>query len=271
MSGTRLRRRIGSVLPLGGWLTVALLVGACGWLPLPQAPTEVPPPPSLPTTTPSPGPTATVPSAQEEPTPNPTATNTPEPDEPDTEDVSDVSVPDGTEFPPGKSFTKVWRIRSTGSVPWPAGSRLAFVSGDQMAAPASVPVPKTAVGSTADVSVDMVAPDQPGTYKGIWQMEDKDGNRFGDRVFVVIVVPEPAAPPSVSFVADKYLITKGECVTISWLAENVKAVYYQNSGVTGSGSRIECPTSTTLYELRVQYPNETWEPFYITITVKPGY
>jgi putative transposon-encoded protein len=271
MSGRRLRSLTRPVLVSWGWLAVVLLVGACGWIPVPKAPTEVPPPTPLPTATPPPGPTATVPSVPEEPTPNPTATHTPEPDEPYAEFVSDVSVPDGTEFPPGKLFTKVWRIRSTGSVPWPEGSRLAFVSGDQMGAPASVPVPKTAVGSTADVSADMQAPAKPGTYKGVWQMEDKDGNRFGDQIFVVIVVPEPVAPPSVSFVADKYLITTGECVTISWLAENVKAVYYQSSATTGSGSRVECPTSTTLYELRVQYPNETWESFYITITVKPGY
>ena len=271
MSGTRLRSRIGPVLPLAGWLTVALLVGACGWFPIPQPPTATPPPPPPPSATPPAGPTETAVPTSDEPIVDPTATDTPEPDEPDAEYVSDVSVPDGTEFPPGKSFTKVWRVRSTGGVVWPDGSRLVFVSGDQMSAPAAVPVPKTAVGSTADLSVDMMAPDKPGTYKGVWQMEDKDGNRFGDQVFVVIVVPAPLEEPSVSFVADKYIVTKGKCVTISWLAENVKAVYYGKSGVTGSGSRVECPTSTTIYELRVQYPNESWESFYVTITVKGGY
>jgi hypothetical protein len=256
------------VLALAGWLLVVLLVGACGWFPIPQPLTATPPPPPPPTATPPPGPAATATPAGEEPTVDPTATDTPEPDEPDAEYVSDVSVPDGTEFPPGKAFTKIWRLSSSGGRVWPDGARLTFVSGDQMGAPASVPVPKTAVGSTADVSVEMVAPDKPGTYKGIWQMADKDGNRFGDQVFVVIVVPKPI---SVSFVADKYTITKGECATISWLAQNVKAVYYGKSGVAGSGSRVECPTSTTVYELRIQYPNETWESFFVTITVKGGY
>ncbi len=45
--------------------------------------------------------------------------------------VADVTVPEGTEIPPGKSFTKTWRVRNTGTCPWKAGTGLVFVSGDQ--------------------------------------------------------------------------------------------------------------------------------------------
>ena len=102
--------------------------------------------------------------------------------------LRDVSVPDGTEFAPGEFFTKVWSIRSTGCAPWPAGTRLVFDSGDRMEAPTGVDVPETPLGSVADVSVLMFAPDTPGTYKGYWQMEAPDGTRFGDRFYLMIVV-----------------------------------------------------------------------------------
>jgi hypothetical protein len=57
-----------------------------------------------------------------------------------------------------------------------------------MGAPSSIPVPETPLGSTVDLAVDMVAPDTPGTYKGVWQMQLADGARLGDQAYVVIVV-----------------------------------------------------------------------------------
>jgi hypothetical protein len=51
-------------------------------------------------------------------------------------------------------------------------------------------VPNTPLGSTADISVDMVAPETPGTYKGTWQMQTPDGAAFGDQAYLMIVVPE---------------------------------------------------------------------------------
>jgi hypothetical protein len=128
-------------------------------------------------------------------TPEPTNTLTPSPCLPDAAFVVDVTVPDGTNFPPGESFTKTWRILSSGCAPWPTGSTWVFDSGDQMGAPESVPVPDTPLDGTADISVDMVAPDLPGTYKSFWQMQGPSGALFGSPVFVMIVVPGPTPTP----------------------------------------------------------------------------
>jgi hypothetical protein len=177
-------------------------------------------------------------------------------------------VPDDTELPPGVDFVKTWRIRSSGGVPWPAGSRWAFVSGDQMGAPESVDLPATALGSTADVSVPMKAPETPGTYRGVWQAVDPGGNPFGARMFVLIVVPEPA---TITFVADRYAVKSGMCATLSWLVRRVKAVYYGDEPAGGNGSRVECPTSTTTYLLRVQLRDDSWVTREITINVEPAY
>jgi hypothetical protein len=98
------------------------------------------------------------------PTPTPTVTPTPSPTPclPGVRFVADVTVPDGTEVQGGAAFTKVWKVRSDGCAPWPAGSVWAFVGGDQMGAPPSVPVPDTALGGEVDLSVNMVAPVESG-------------------------------------------------------------------------------------------------------------
>jgi hypothetical protein len=80
--------------------------------------------------------------------------------------VADVTTPDGAVLGREQAFTKTWRVRSSGCAAWPAGSRWTFVSGSQMGAPTSVPVPVTASGGTADIAVPMTAPSAPGSYRG---------------------------------------------------------------------------------------------------------
>ncbi len=45
--------------------------------------------------------------------------------------VRDVTIPDGTSFTPGATFTKTWRIRNSGTCNW-SGYSLVFDSGDAM-------------------------------------------------------------------------------------------------------------------------------------------
>jgi hypothetical protein len=102
--------------------------------------------------------------------------------------VADVTIPDGTELAPGEAFAKTWRIRSSGCAPWPAGSQLVFVSGDGMGGSGGVEVAETPLGETADITVQLTAPEDAGTYKGYWQMQAPDGTPFGDQFYVMIVV-----------------------------------------------------------------------------------
>jgi hypothetical protein len=110
--------------------------------------------------------------------------------------VADVNVPDGTQFLPGAKFTKTWIMESSGCAPWPEGCTWAFVSGEQMGAPSGIPVPDTALGGTVELSVEMVAPAAPGTYKGYWQMQMPNGTPFGEQAYVMIVVPAPTPTPA---------------------------------------------------------------------------
>jgi len=100
--------------------------------------------------------------------------------------VADVTIPDGMEIEIGVDFTKVWRVLSDGCVPWPEGTVLIFDHGNQMGAPASVPVPQASPGTNADISVGMTAPATPGEYVSYWQLQSPDGIRFGPNLFVKI-------------------------------------------------------------------------------------
>ena len=88
--------------------------------------------------------------------------------------IEDVTIPDGTQISAGKSFTKTWKLKNTGTCPW-TGYTLAFASGDRMSAPDSAPVPQTLSGATVDVSVELVAPTADGTYTGFFELQDADG------------------------------------------------------------------------------------------------
>ena len=113
--------------------------------------------------------------------------------------VSDVSVHEGTEVAPRAAFTKIWRLKNSGTVPWMPGCKLTFVGGDQLSADSAVDLPDIGPvlpGAAVDVAVDMVAPAEPGRYVGYWRLTGPHGRRkFGQRVWVHIqVVADPDGP-----------------------------------------------------------------------------
>jgi hypothetical protein len=92
-------------------------------------------------------------------------------------------------------------VRNTGTCPWPDGAKLIFTDGDALGAPESVDVEALEAGATADISVDMTAPDSDGNYKGVWRVADGSGKAFGTQLTVLIRIGEaqvapPAPPPS---------------------------------------------------------------------------
>lgn len=110
--------------------------------------------------------------------------------------VADVTIPDDTVIQPDAEFVKTWRLRNSGTCTWEEGTELVFVSENPMGSPPSVSVPSTTPNGVIDVSVDMVAPATPGTYRSNWQMQTPDGTRFGGIFFAQIVVPEPTEEPT---------------------------------------------------------------------------
>jgi hypothetical protein len=105
--------------------------------------------------------------------------------------AGDVTVEDGTEFAPGEPFEKVWSVTNYGDCPWGGGYTVRFVEGDLMGAPESVPIIEVVEPeATGSITIPMVAPDLPGTYRGNWQMVGLDGQTFGPDLYLEIeVVP----------------------------------------------------------------------------------
>jgi hypothetical protein len=85
-----------------------------------------------------------------------------------------VTVPDNTRLAAGEKFTKTWKLQNTGSCTWTDYS-IAFVAGDKLDAPESVPVPETEMSSTVEVSIDLVAPPEDGAYTGNFELRNAEG------------------------------------------------------------------------------------------------
>jgi hypothetical protein len=92
----------------------------------------------------------------------------------------DVTIPDDTVMTPGQAFTKTWRLRNAGTCTWSSSYSIVYFSGERMSAPENVPLAgNVAPGESVDVSVDMVAPTQPGTYQSNWKLRNASGRLFG--------------------------------------------------------------------------------------------
>ena len=94
--------------------------------------------------------------------------------------VEDVTIEDRTVLEENESFTKVWRLENIGDCTWTTDYEVFFTGGNRMEAPAVIDLPETvAPGERIDITVDMVAPDSPGTYTGYWLLRDESGDIFG--------------------------------------------------------------------------------------------
>lgn len=151
--------------------------------------TQVSEPPATAAPTPT-GMAAETPQAPPSPTlsqataPAPTATSVPPSPTPVPCDrakfVKDVTYIDNSEVAPGADFVKTWRLQNDGSCTWTTGYAIIFTSGTSMGAPASVPMPASvAPGATVDVSVDLTAPEDGGTYKAEFKLRNASNTVFG--------------------------------------------------------------------------------------------
>jgi hypothetical protein len=94
--------------------------------------------------------------------------------------VSDVTIPDGTNFTAGTAFTKTWRLKNIGTCTWTTSYGFVFSSGVQMGGTVSVALPyPVSPGQTVDISVPLVAPLSEGSYRGFWKLVNENGTIFG--------------------------------------------------------------------------------------------
>ncbi len=95
--------------------------------------------------------------------------------------VADVTIPDGTQFPPNTGFTKTWRLKNSGSCTWDYRYKLVHAGGHMLGAIStgfSLPA-VVAPGQTIDLSVSLVSPAESGAYQGDWKLQNPQGQFFG--------------------------------------------------------------------------------------------
>jgi uncharacterized protein YkwD len=106
--------------------------------------------------------------------------------------VADVTIPDNTNVAGGTTFTKTWRVSNTGTCIWGPDYTLTHYSDERLGAPDSVPLVITYPGQTADISVDLTAPNSNGNHRGNFVIENPAGliMKVGDdsRLWVIINV-----------------------------------------------------------------------------------
>jgi uncharacterized protein YkwD len=91
---------------------------------------------------------------------------------------ADVTIPDGTTFSAGDTFTKTWKVRNEGTCIW-KGYNLIYVSGEVMNAPISNPIQEVAPGEFAEISLELQAPPRGGQHTGYWEFMNAAGKTFG--------------------------------------------------------------------------------------------
>jgi polar amino acid transport system substrate-binding protein len=140
---------------------------------------------------------------------------------------------------PGDRFVKTWRVENTGTCTWTPDYQLVYAYGNLEAAemsgqPLNIPG-NVAPGQLVDLSVTLIAPQEPLTYQGFWQMKNTGGWRFGQTVWVGISTlsdqdnpPSTAQPPSGNYCAVtltaplKSIPVHGSFDTV-WTVKNISA------------------------------------------------
>ncbi|MEU8150279.1 NBR1-Ig-like domain-containing protein [Nonomuraea sp. NPDC048901] len=89
----------------------------------------------------------------------------------------DVTHPDGTVVKTGTEFTKIWRIRNTGTIPW-RGRFLTRLNDTPCRAPKRVEIRVVQPGEPVDIAVRVRASDSPGRCKIYWKMTDETGTQL---------------------------------------------------------------------------------------------
>ena len=196
--------------------------------------------------------------------------------------LKDVTLDDhdGTQPPvvqPGQSLRKVWTVRNEGTTTWSPDYKLDFVQGDRMGGQPVLMGQPVIPDATKDIAVNLVAPQAPGTYTGVWQMKNTAGTRFPETIYVKVTVsgpptpvPPPTAPPPSGlptiqyFTANPSAIQVGQCTFLSWAVQGQAsrvsvvrngAALWDYTSASASNKQDCPPGGTQTYELQAFGPN----------------
>ena len=100
----------------------------------------------------------------------------------------DLTIPDGMMVGPGEALDKRWQVLNSGTCNWDAGYRMELLSGPALGANSQQALYPARSGSQAVIRLLFTAPAEAGVYQSAWQAVDPAGERFGDPIYIQIVV-----------------------------------------------------------------------------------
>jgi hypothetical protein len=113
--------------------------------------------------------------------------------------VSDGAVPNRSTHPPGQSLIKTWHVQNTGRVRWPEGVRLVLWKGCRaLSMQPSYEAPRPQPGDCVEISAAVRTPQTAGQFSCVFRLTDAEGNMFGPRLWVDLLVDAPAVLSSAS-------------------------------------------------------------------------
>lgn len=152
--------------------------------------------------------------------------------------VADITIPDNTNVAGGTTFTKTWRIANNGTCVWGPTYTLVHYSDERLGAPLSVPLDVTYPGQSADISVNLTAPNSTGTHRGNFVIKNTAGliMKIGDdsRLWAIINVTVTTAA-TVAATATATAISNTAVGTVSATV----------TASTGTAATVSSSSSTT--------------------------
>ncbi len=190
----------------------------------------------------SPTPTPTKWAMMAEPTRPPADVSTDEPtdevrtDEPTDDSVTvetpcvfDAAIIQGPDFPwgvqvdPGEPFILNWRLSNTGNCNWETGTQLIPLEGNLQPGRVDFSPVSLSPGETMDVQVVLQAPEAPGIYEMILQLQAPDTSLFGPRMGFMLEVVSTSPLPD--FVVTDIVVMEGD---------KLRCLYMNAGGVDAS-------------------------------------
>ena len=138
--------------------------------------------------------------------------------------VADVTAPDGAAIEAGRTFSKTWRVRNSGTSTW-SGFTLEHVTDARLDGPESVPLPPLAPDETGEISVALVAPAEPGRHRSTWKARNARGRLFAFELYADILVTPVARRDDAVLVAELTLpagasVVAGRAALKTWRVRN---------------------------------------------------
>jgi hypothetical protein len=140
---------------------------------------------------------------------------------------------------PGQQFTKTWRMQNIGSCAWDQNYSIVFAGGENLGAPAQQSIGATVPpGQTADISLNLVAPERSGSYTSYYKLRSGDGIIFGiganaNNPFWVSILVNQEATTEISAV--------DRMCDFAWVSGAGNMTCPQDSSTNGSVMRQDSP------------------------------